>query len=212
MKRHVNKIAIMITAMMVLIAVISADAADITFSSIRGSTQTLADQGDSTHARVVTGRTQYSSFYNDTAIAASQNYVLVDLSDSTNYPHTGTTDVVITSVNLGLLIGGAAGWSGAIGTVTAIDGSSATVRYLTLTAPSTIGLSTTVQLSYPGGGIIDDNIMGADISVAAMTTGTDLESPGGTVNAAVGDVVVLITELSGSTTCSWNAGITYWTK
>lgn len=213
MKRHVNKTAILVTAILCLIAVIGADAADVTFNSIRGSKGKMADQGDNTHARVVTGRTQYLATLLAKGLTADTGYILVDLSDTTNFPHSGTSNIIVTGCYASGLQGGAVAWDFIVGTVTAVNGSGITVtRICPPFLFDSVTQRDTYSVTFPSGGVQDSNAMSVDVDITAFTLSTDLAGPAGTVNAAVGDLLVMANELSGASTFSFHVLATYWTK
>ena len=217
MKNKINTMAMAFAAAMLIMAtglmIGNVDAASITYGSIRGSTQTLADMGDGTHARVITGRTQYAVWHGASGLTVTTRYVLLDLSDTTNYPHTEVTDLILTGSHACVSADASSSvWDVALGLVTAIDGSGATLRLFNGQRNNSVVPGDDLTITYPLGGLNTDDLMAADTAVAAITLLTDLDSPAGTVNAAVGDIVVLITEVTGTASATWSAHVDYWTK
>jgi len=205
--------AVLVAIIGVTIAIHNARAADQTYNVLNNLPKTLADMGDSTYAEVITGRTQYHSYYSAVALTGDTYFVLIDLSDTTNYPHSATNDIVITGWHHSMNLSDAVVWLYCLGVVTAIDGSGATARVFTRPFPDISATFTVHQsVQVPGGGIEGSNVMAADTSIAAVTTSTDLASPAGTTQAQVGDIIIIADEVSGSGALTFSVGLSYWTK
>lgn len=212
--RTIKILAIALIVVCMVFIVSMTQAADILYPVYGGGSKRLAEMGDTSDAEVVTGRTQYASTMNGVGVQDDTGYVLVDLSDTTNFPHTGTTNVAITGCYGQASIAASALWDFSVGTVTAIDGTGTTLKKICGTYATFVGtiLSDTWGYTFPGSGVIDSSIMAVDIAIAGITTSTDLAGPAGTVNVAVGDIIAFADEQSGSTALTFKILITYWTK
>lgn len=215
-----------ITLMLLLLAmcavgyfIADSRAADITYSGNRGSTKLLKDVGDGIHApaRFIGGEAvvEAAAVLSDSAVAADTYYVLVDLSDTTNYPHGNTTGIDLSQSTIVARQTGDA-YAFLLGVVNFVDGSGVTVKTVhRIQVPSTVN-TVNNTISYPFGGV-DLEVSGTtvvglispDIAIAAVTLLTDLASPAGTVNAEVGDLLLFVDEVSGTDTVDWTALIFY---
>jgi hypothetical protein len=137
--------------------------------------------------------------------------MMLDLSDTTNYPHTETTDLVLTKCVLDLVATGTQ-WSALMGVVTDITANTLTIKYFKNTTTNVVTSHSQLDVIFPGSGTDTDDIAAADVSTTAVTTGTDLPSAFGTKNPATGDILMLVDEISGTASARWNAGLFYWTK
>lgn len=179
------------------------NAADDLFSVAGDNKKRLRDMGDLSHAEVVSeGRLAALAVLTDAAAADDSYRVLVDLSDTTNYSHNNTSGIIVTGINAEMAISAAtANWEYVLLVVTAIDGSSADTKAFEAVFTSTAGSDVQRKAwEYPGAGIEIIEIASADINIAAITTSTDLASPAGTTQAAVGDIILFADEKSGSAT------------
>jgi hypothetical protein len=204
-----------IVAVVALFALIAyqAQAADVTYGVVSNATKRLADMGDSSYAEVTTGRTQYHSYLQASGITTDTYYVLVDLSDTTNYPHSATNEVIVTGWHLRTQVSSAEVWVYCVGVVTAIDGSGTTVTVFSRPFPDISATFTSYEFfTVPGSGIGGNDMIAADTTISAVTTSTDLASPAGTTQAEVGDIFVIADEITGSAGFTFTTGLTYWTK
>ncbi len=213
MKKHINKIAMLITGLLVVLAMVSADAADVTFTSIKNTTALIRDL-DGVDARVISeGPIPSLAVLIDAGITASVNRVIVDLSDTTNYSHTATNEIFMVGYDFDMSLLAAGNWSYTYYIVTAIDGSGVMAKAFAASFTNLAGAGNQKKYAEtPGAGIKLSNVVTADVAIAAITLSTDLASPSGTVNAAVGDVILVITESGGTTSLIGFAGIYYYTQ
>lgn len=186
-------------------------AADVTYSVLNSQTKTCADMGDGTCADVTSERTQFFAVMGASGLTADTFYMLVDLSDTANFPHTETSNVVITACDAEI-VGTAVQWRVAIGAVTDITANTTTVKFLKALTANPVTHEARQAFTLPASGLDTANLAAADTELTAFTTGTDLAGPAGTANAAVGDIIVWVDELSGTASATFGAGVVYWTK
>jgi hypothetical protein len=193
------------------IFVYRANAADQTYNVLNNLPKNLLDMGDGTYSELAVGRTQYQAFYASAGVSATTYFMLLDLSDTTNYPHTETDDLIITSADIGVVANGTQ-WEIFLGVVTDITANTVTMKYFCTASADVVTYSVGKQIDVPSSGMNTDNIASADIADTALTTGTTLVGPFGNTNAEVGDIVILVNEASGSATTRFLSAVTYWTK
>lgn len=156
-------------------------------------------------------------------VAASTPYVLVDLSDTTNFPHSHTGAVVVK--NLRLHAEKAADgvydiWVGVVSENDATDGTADWFHVFHLQASGNPTDSTdrfAQQISYPSG--LNTYVVGGalqqfvtNIQQAGHTNWQNdvyRTSPAGTVQPAVGDIVMWVEEVSGTGTIDFFVSIDY---
>lgn len=188
-------------------------AADVVYNANRGTTKRLKDMGDTTHApvRFIGGVAMLEAAVVHTAagIAADTFYIIVDLSDTTNYPHGSTTGIDLNQVAVSARQTGDA-FNLLLAVVNDIDGSGITFTPVyQAQLPSTLNTVDT-SIQYPFGGV-DLEVSGttvaglfsADVNIPSVTISTDLDSPAGTVNAAVGDLFLFVDETTDGSTLNW---------
>lgn len=208
-----------IVVFLLMIFLPRAESADITYPGNRGSTKLLKDVGDGIHApaRFIGGEAiiEAAAVLSDSAVAVDTYYVLVDLSDTTNYPHENTTGIDLSQSTIVARQTGDA-YAFLLGIVNFVDGSGVTVKTVhRIQVPSTVN-TVNNTINYPFGGV-DLEVSGTtvvglispDIAIAAVTLLTDLASPAGTVNAEVGDLLLFVDEVSGTSTLDWTALVFY---
>jgi len=137
-----------------------------------------------------------SLHYQNTAIAATEYSVLVDLSDTTNFPHdsTGRIDVSLIRVDVEKSAANVIGEI-EIGLITRIDGTDSDIDYLyglqflkgDVQYISEVINYAPSQLKFAAGRYIT-NV--SETNVAAVNTGASLDSPNGSISPALGDIVV----------------------
>ncbi len=189
-------------------------AADVKYKVIRGVSKRLRDMGDTSHANVVSeGRKANLSVILDFALSADSYRVLVDLSDTTNYAHLNTSGITVIGSTVDMAVSaGTAQWAYLIYVCTVIDGSGSTLRIFDGILTSAAGQDTHHRYwEYPGAGMDILDVVGADVAVASITTSTDLDSPAGTTQAGVGDIILFTWEIGGTATMSGYAGVFYYT-
>ena len=137
-----------------------------------------------------------SIHYQNSAIAATEYSVLVDLSDTSGFPHdsTGRIDFSFLKVDIEKSAANVIG-EVEIGLITRIDGTDADIDYLYgfqfLKGSETI-LSEIInyapsQLKFAAGRYIT-NV--TETNVAAVNTGASLDSPNGSISPGLGDIII----------------------
>lgn len=140
--------------------------------------------------------------FNVDAVAATDYYILVDLSDTTNFPHNETGKIHMSYIEIEVDKASNTNASVEIGIITRIDGTDADMEYpielhflrngetrvekKTKYSPSQLKFSIS-------GGTMDKTITNSiENNVAAVNTGVTLDSPRGisTITPAVGDIIV----------------------
>jgi len=154
--------------------------------------------------RIHTNDACFSVAFGADSVDAKTGYVLIDLSDATNYPHTETNSIHVDWVSICIHGNATAEGQVEIGFVSAIDGDHGTVHMVACLqiskleaitkihknfSPSAIRCTTTSHLA--GGTLLktDDVIFQNDTELAATY---------GTVIPAVGDLVLLINRVAGT--------------
>lgn len=139
--------------------------------------------------------------YTETGINSTRYACLIDLSDTTNFHHSGTGRVDISLISMGIDRDATATGSARIGVITAIDGVDADISYFfrILFNNSTISqISRDINYSPSqlkcgvSGGALTRMITNDTETTASVNTGVSLNSPRGssTVTPAVGDIVI----------------------
>ena len=150
------------------------------------------------------------------SISATAYAALIDLSDTTNFPHENTARIDLSWLKVVLELASNSVGTVKLGVITRVDGTNGDVSWLFVVpftksgtrrilsinnfAPSQLKLGVT-------GGALDYAVTNdTSTNVAAINTGTTLDSPRGTstVTPAVGDVVIGYTHTSGS---AWDATV-----
>lgn len=149
--------------------------------------------------------------YAEAGVSADKYVILVDLSDTTNFPHGDTGRIDISTVRFEVDKASNAQGSVQIGVITRIDGTNADISYLTKLSfiNSTSNLLTSFQNWAPsqlkfgvsGGNLTKAITNDTETNVAAVNTGATLDSPRGasTVTPAVGDIVLKLGHSAGGT-------------
>lgn len=156
--------------------------------------------------------------YLNASVSATTYAILVDLSDTTNFKHSGTARIDISQFHLRVDKPTATLGAIRIGVITAIDGTSASISYGMAMAFENNGETvvtknvhfTPSQLKFgvSGGALTRLITNDSETGVTAVNTGVTLASPrgAGTVTPAVGDVIAKLSFTSGS---SYRASIEY---
>ena len=175
-------------------------------------------------------RALYTAHFHADAIAATTPYMLVDLSDSTNYQHVNTNHIHIAAFHITAMPAGTSNWSIHIGTVTEVDATNGSVNWLYGIRFSQI-LYVDAKKDYTLGGANNEElcctVVGGE-TVRYITndvqtgdtnwqTDTGLASPVGTAGGdtgkpGAGDLVMLVTENSGTSTLSVDVTVQYYTE
>lgn len=134
--------------------------------------------------------------YQNASVAATEYSILVDLSDTTNFPHdaTGRIDVSWMKIDIEKSAANVIGEI-EVGMITRIDGTDADISYLTglqFLKGSDTNLSEIMnyqpsQLKFAAGRFIT-NV--TETNVAAVNTGTTLDSANGSITPGLGDVII----------------------
>jgi len=137
-----------------------------------------------------------SIHYVNLAIAADEYSILVDLSDTTNFPHdqTGRIDISLIKIEIEKSATNVIG-EVLIGVITRIDGTDADIDYLTgikfLKAgdqliQGNINYAPS-QLKFAAGRYLTNQ---TEAAVAAVNTGASLDSAFGSISPGLGDIVI----------------------
>ena len=148
--------------------------------------------------------------YANSSISATKYVALVDLSDTTNFPHTQTGRIDFTYWKIAIDRGNTSVGFVRIGVISRIDGTDADIHYLfnvpfdksdtrRILSINNIG-SGQMKFGIDGGVLQDGITNSADTSLAAVNTGVTLDSPRGTstVTPAVGDIILKLEHSSGN--------------
>ncbi len=139
-------------------------------------------------------RNVHASFF-ELAITTDSYFMIVDLSDTTNWPHDATGRIDVSWLKFVVERDATAAGTLQLGVITRIDGTDADIDYL-FTIPFTksdtrrilsIDNFSPSQLKFESSRYITDT---ADANVAAVNTGGTLDSPNGVTTPAVGDIVI----------------------
>jgi len=163
----------------------------------------------------------------DKAVAATKRYLLVDLSDTTNYPHSAGDWIELLGLDIQLNQAGAGQWDMKVGLVTENDATNGSVYWfavyilsaagaiaktLAFTDPKTgTGLPMKITSDKPENWVTNDSDLASanwDNAVANLTDplGNANKSPG------AGDLVMELTEVSGTTTIDISIRTEYRTR
>ena len=141
------------------------------------------------------------------SVGATVYKVLVDLSDTTNFPHDSTGRIDITQLKVAIDPASNSVGSVKIGVITRIDGTNADITYGWSIpfgkSPSRILTVTNfnpsqMKFSISGGATTRIISNDTETSVAAVNTGASLGSPNGNIAPGLGDVVLKYTYTSGT--------------
>jgi hypothetical protein len=143
------------------------------------------------------------SLYTTGTITADKYIILVDLDDTTNYPHnSGTSCLNIDSFSLSINFStNTAEANVKVGVITRIDGTNADISYLISETSSVQSANesitvfqnfqpSAVKFEVSGGAIVGGVTNDKDTNNNSVNTGLSLDSPTGNVTPAVGDIIV----------------------
>lgn len=156
-------------------------------------------------------RNVYAIVHNDSVGTGNTDYLLVDLSDTTNFPHSDTTRIDVSAINIHLAQdSGTPDGEILIGVITRIDGVNSDITWgfvLDFNLPVNTNIRENFnyapsQLKFEVVGGNTTRII-SDYSVlndTTINTGVSMDSPRGsnTVTPAVGDIVLRIVNGAGS--------------
>jgi len=155
----------------------------------------------------------YSATYLDQAISANAYILLVDVSDTVNYPHTATTNMHLVSYRYStnfVSVGGNVRIQ--IGVITAIDGTDATIKYQVFEHPG-VGTVTSGHSYAPGNIQLNAHSVSNMDTVDTTDVHTGLVTMKGSFSNAmtpgIGDMVAYLT-VDG--TCSISLHVQYFTS
>jgi len=165
----------------------------------------------------------------ESAIAATTPYVLVDLSDTTNYHHVETDRMHILGFHITAIPSTTGNWSIHIGMISEVDASNGTadwfygirfsqILYVDSNRDFSLGGINGEGLALISVGDAPARFVTNDQQAGSINWQTDvgLASPlgaagGATGKPGVGDLVMLVTENSGSSTLSVDVTVQYYT-
>ena len=179
-------------------------------------------------------RPKFTAVLGAEAVAASTAYVLVDLSDTTNYPHTKTGEIHLLGLDVNIETQSDGIYDMWIGVITEVDATNGTADWVHVFHEESTNNPTDStdrfndQLDFTLGGSNDEGI-NLNITGGAMTrivtnlqqaghvnwqTDTGLASPvgaaaGATGKPGVGDLVVWVEEVSGTGTIDFMLKVIY---
>jgi len=146
--------------------------------------------------------------YVATGIAAVTYAILIDLSDTTNFPHDRTGRIDLST--LGIQVEGDATSDGniKIGVITRIDGTDADISFAGSTlfsrvAGQHINLGRSISPSQLKMGVTAGNLdqgitNDTEASVVAVNTGLTLDSPNGSITPGLGDIIIKFAHEAGT--------------
>ena len=170
-------------------------------------------------------------------VAATTPYVLIDLSDTTNFPHHDTNMIIVRSIHFDAFLSAhSAVWTAQFGTIIEVDATNGTANVFAGLAMfnqdggnlqyskawdfnhrdymhNTVGLNTLVDTTAGSEKLELITTNATDAGSTNWQTDTNLASPAGTTTApGAGDMVLLLTELLGTATINGNITVVYSTK
>ena len=165
----------------------------------------------------------YTACYHETAgIVVDVPYLLVDLSDSTNWPHSATNEVILKSVATQGTVSGAHQWNLSVGVVIENDATNGTAVWVVNEhLLSLSGVFAPPQRSFAEGGL-NLRAAGSALTYGVANNHSELTSwqsdtaisatVGTTGTVAVGDVVILADELTSGSTLEFSICVDYDTE
>lgn len=161
-------------------------------------------------------------YYETTGVTVDTAYLLVDLSDSTNWPHSATNEVILKAISTQGTVSGAHQWHLTIGVVIendATDGTAVWVDGERLVSLS--GIFIPPQRTYASGGM-NLRVASSALTYAVANGHSELTSwqndtaisatVGTTGTVAAGDVVILADEITDGSTLGFSICVDYDTE
>jgi len=154
-------------------------------------------------------RNVYAAF-SAVGVATTTYYALIDLSDTTNFPHDQTGRIDLSVISIDIDRDNTATGQLDIGVITRVDGTDADISYLITTNFSKSDVlhidnvyniaPSQVKFGQSGGVLTRAVTSNSEDDQAAVNTGDPLDSPTGvnTVTPAVGDIILRATRAAGS--------------
>lgn len=161
-------------------------------------------------------------YYEMGNIAGDMPYLLIDLSDSTNWPHSATNEVILKSVTAQGAVSGAHHWHLTVGVVVENDATDGTAIWVTnLHLASLSGVFAPPQRTYANGGLnlraassaLTYGVANRHSELTSWQSDTAISATVGTTGTvAVGDVVILADELTDGSTLGFSICVDYDTE
>jgi len=166
---------------------------------------------------------KFTAFINYEAVAASTPYVLVDLSDTTNYPHNHTGRVILHDIHVHAEVASSGVYDIWFGVISEVDASNGTAEWFEVlhlqSLASLLGFNDSINFG-PLDCLIEDDAPVHFVTAAQQAgntnwqTDTGLGSPAGaaggdTGKPGPGDVVMWVEEVSGSGTIDFSVAVHY---
>jgi len=162
------------------------------------------------------------------AVAATTYYMGIDLSNTTDFPHTAGAGIfLMRSIGRSLKTTAGAKWSVQLLVVLRVDGTDSDLAILaqasmTLRDPSTLSIPEQVVDLWPAPSdltVVTNDLPKfltnqKELGVTALNTSTDLEDAAGntTVHPAVGDLLIRVELISGGGTLDFAYGLQYYVE
>lgn len=147
-------------------------------------------------------------------------YIIVDLSDSTNYPHVHTNRIILKSFDFWGDLNAAMRWRWELGVVTAVTTSTTTIEWIAGGESSSAGVFSG-SLRLPEHGLSLSVVNGSLNRVATLevtatseiTTTTEISTTVGlTGTVGVGDLILHTDEITDTAVINWSSGVSYDTE
>jgi len=170
-----------------------------------------------------TPKAPYTACYHETgSIAVDTAYLLVDLSDSTNWPHSATNEVILKSVAAGGTVSGAHQWNLTVGVIVENDATNGTAVWVTNEHLITVtGVFAPPQRTFAAGGL-NLRAAGGALTYGAANGHSELTTwqndtaitatVGTTGTVAAGDLVILADEITDGSTLTFSVCVDYDTE
>lgn len=161
-------------------------------------------------------------YYETKTVDVDTPYLLIDLSDTTNYPHSATNEIIVHRVIAQGAVSGAHHWHLTTGVVVENDTTNGTAIWITnLHLSSLSGMFAPPQRAYDSGGL-NLRASGSALTYAVANGHSELTSwqsdtaisatVGTTGTVAVGDLVILADEISDGSTLGFSICVDYDTE
>ena len=165
----------------------------------------------------------YTACYHETgAIDVDVPYLLVDLSDSTNWPHSATNEVILRSVVIQGTVSGAHQWRLSLGVIVENDATNGTAVWVVNEhLVSVSGVFLPPQRSFAefglnlraSGGALTYGVANGHSELTSWQSDTAISATVGTTGTvAVGDLVILADEITSGSTLDFSVCVDYDTE
>lgn len=170
-----------------------------------------------------TPKTPYTAcYYETTGVLVDTAYLLVDLSDSTNWPHSATNEVILKSVAMNGTVSGAHQWNLTVGVIVENDATNGTAVWVTNEHLITVtGVFAPPQRTFAAGGLnlrasgsaLTYGVANGHSELASWQSDTAISATVGTTGTvAVGDLVILADEITDGSTLTFSVCVDYDTE